>query len=289
MDWEESTLKIILIGSRGNLGEQLLKSLLQNGNQVVPTSQSKELDEGFIPISPWRPFQRQHLDEIDFIINAANFYRPSPNALELKDMEDSILGISETISTSLPLTKAKIITFSTYFQYAPEKMKPWSEYSSLKSRAVHALESACVKHGNSLTNMVLRDNFGGSRRDKFLDLAISANKTQHILPASPGESILNLVHVEDITDAITRYISSEIPENQFQSGTFEISSKKSYTLKGLIDYIDSLSNKHTNMEWGSLPYREREVFEEWKCADSFPYFRETRILGDYIKNRLEEE
>ncbi len=264
-------------------------SLLQNGHQVLPTSESKELNERFIPIDPWRPFQRQHLAEIDFIINAANFYRPLPNALELKNMEDSILGVSETISTSLPLTKAKIINFSTYFQYAPEKMKPWSEYSTLKSQAVHALESACVENGNDLTNIVLRDNFGGTRRDKFLDLAISANKSQNILPASPGESILNLVHVKDIAEAITRYISSEIPKNQFQGGTFEISSKKSYTLKGLIDYIDSLSNKRTSIKWGSLPYREREVFEEWKCADSFPYFRETRILGDYIKNCLEEE
>ncbi len=288
MDWNRSALKILLIGSRGNLGEQIMNSLLLAGHQVLRTSQSKEIEEGFIPISPWKPFQGQHLSDVDFIINAANSYWPNPNKMQIREMENSILGISETIQASIPLTNAKIIIFSTYFQYAPVELMPWSEYSSLKNRALQEIENVCGLHGNHLMNIVLRDNYGGSRKDKFLDVAISANKSQTILQASPGDSILNLVHVKDIAEAIVRYLSSQIQQNESLRNTYEISSETSYTLRELISFIDSHSNLPTIVNWGSHPYREKEVFKEWGCAELFPYFKETRELSDYVNSSLHQ-
>lgn len=266
-----------------------MQSLLQAGHQVLPTSQSKEIAEGFIPISPWKPLHGQHLSNVDFIINAANSYWPKPNEAQIQKMEDSILGISETIKASIPFTKANIITFSTYFQYAPLELMPWSEYSSLKSLAVQGIESVCGQHGNRLMNIVLRDNFGGSRRDKFLDMAISANKFQTALPASPGESMLNLVHVKDISEAVLRYLTAQSQQTEVLKNTYEISSGNSFTLRELISFIDSHSNVPTRVNWGSHPYREKEVFKEWACADLFPYFKETRKLGDYIKTNLTQD
>jgi nucleoside-diphosphate-sugar epimerase len=265
-----------------------MNSLLLAGHQVLRTSQSKEIEEGFIPISPWKPFQGQHLSDVDFIINAANSYWPNPNKAQIQEMEDSILGISETIKASIPFTNAKIITFSTYFQYAPVELMPWSEYSSLKNHALQEIENVCGQHGNHLMNIVLRDNYGGSRKDKFLDMAISANKSQTILQASPGDSILNLVHVKDIAEAIVRYLSSQSQHKEFLKNTYEISSENSYTLRELISFIDTHTKVPTIVNWGSHPYREKEVFKEWGCAELFPYFKETRELGDYVNSSLHQ-
>jgi nucleoside-diphosphate-sugar epimerase len=86
---------------------------------------------------------------------------------------------------------------------------------------------------------------------------------------SPGEQVLDLVHVDDVVRAFVKAY-----EYLVKHGTkyeeFGVGSRKPIQLKDLIDKFELVTGKNLNIIWGGRSYRKREVMKLWDAYESLP-------------------
>lgn len=276
---------ILIIGSSGNLGSELTPLLTQNYNVYTPNRNQfnswlrieKNSDSGVLPsgLSP------------DLILNLATYYSPKPSDLELLKMNNSIVGVAEKLSELNQVWNAPIVGISSYFQFAPKMFQPWSEYSEMKKKASDILRQSCATVQKDFTELVLHDNFGGGRKTKFLDILVDSYRSGNKLQATPGFSILNLVSILNLSQGISNVIESMLMNPTSGSTIYGIHSRRSWTLRALDQHISQITGLKSNVQWGALPYREKEVFEEWE-KQNLPasWIEDDHAIESYVKKNL---
>jgi hypothetical protein len=271
---------ILLIGKTGNLGFEINKYFEEKNYKVFsavrnPTSQYEFL------IKPNEPINLPKNTKIDLIINAANRYYVDPNPEEVLQMHDSIIGIAQSIYLSN--LSCPIIYFSSYLQYLPDEVQPWSDYTIIKSNATEIFNSYGKDRRTVTLELVLYDNYGGRRKDKFFDLAIDSAMKQTNLQATRGETVVNLTHVFDIVKSLESSIASDLFNSiNNENYSYSIYSADLHSLKNLVDLIEEVLKVRVPVKWGAIPYRGKEVFEFYKSKPLLPRFLQENILKKYI-------
>jgi nucleoside-diphosphate-sugar epimerase len=273
-------INILLIGASGNLGSQIEKFFKSLGFKVfrgVKTPNSMQ----DILVNEFQEILIPNGLRIDLVVNASNryFVNASPHEIEL--MHDSIIGISSSIAKTK--LDCPIVFFSTYLQYIKNAQESWSSYTDLKMKSTEIMRIFSEETSTTVLELVLYDNYGGHRKNKFFDLALNSVFNGLELLATPGESVLNLTYISDIVNSLGSIFGSDSPLLQ-EGGlkTFSIYSKDTYTLRNLVNTIEEISGKTASIKWGALPYRAREVFEFVPTSPLFPDFVQTKSVVEYI-------
>ena len=274
---------IALIGATGNLGKVVHSKLEVNGYRVLSIGRPNKVNvEGSI-----NPFEGIEIDggvNPDLIINLSNFYTPHPSGPDFGAMKNSIVGVAQAIVNFNSGLARPIISASTYFQYAPKPLSPWSEYSKLKSEAQSIFISNSKSNENSFTDFVLFDTYGGDRKDKFLDIALNSLNSSEPISATLGDQLINLSHVNDLASAVVTEAELLLQAKNSGSRIYQLKSENTYTLQKLAELISDVTEKVPNIAWGALPYREKEVFEIWDTRlEMPPYWNPHESLEEYIK------
>jgi nucleoside-diphosphate-sugar epimerase len=262
--------RVLVIGASGNLGKPLVRKCQFTFANVISAT-SKDI----------KTILRENKD-IDLIINVANRYYPEPTSIQLREMEESIIGLAELIASSTELNRAPIIHFSTYFQYPPEELKLWSEYSGFKNAATSIYKNISSTFGIPTTEIVLYDNFGGRRKNKIFDLMLSAAIGQETIDATPGDSQLNLTHIDDIVDGVVSSAQELFQTESELSRKYQLKNSNSYSLREIDTLISITLEIQTKVNWGALKYRKKEVFEIWDCAEIPTFWSTKKSLEQYI-------
>jgi len=262
--------KILIIGGNGNLGEAIVDDFSKNFSKVVVTGSTNT-----------KKFLESN-EKFQLVINAANTYFPEPNQGQVNEMEKSIVGLAESIKNYIIIHNTPVIYFSTYLQYAPNNLQPWSEYSEFKSIAANFLKDVSVSGSIPTTEIILYDNFGGKRKNKIFDLMLQAAIKGENLAANPGYSVVNLTHVKDIVRGIRESAIEILSPNSKIVKSYQFKSAKSYTLRELELMISKTLNVNKFVNWGAVKYRSKEVFELRDCAESPRFWSETESLDNYV-------
>lgn len=272
--------KILLIGKTGNLGFEINRYFEEKNYEVYAAVRNPIGPYEFL-IKPNEPISLPKDLKIDLIINAANRYYVNPKPEEVLEMNESIIGIAKSICMSD--LSCPLIYFSSYLQYLPDEMQPWSEYTIIKSEATKIFNSYGMDTRNMTLEVVLYDNYGGRRKDKFIDLAIDSALKKIDLQATKGETVVNLTHVFDIVKALEATFTSDLFNSINNTNhSYSIYSAELYSLKKLVDLIEEVLEVKVPVEWGTIPYRKREVFEFYEAKSLLPKFLQENFLRDYI-------
>lgn len=271
-------MTILVLGSRGNLGAEFVR-IASTEFEIIRGSNLPKT-EVECQVIPSVGITIPNNSSVDLIINFANAYYPVPNYEQKKEMFDSIVGVAEAIRNFNADKGIPVITFASYFQFAPANLQPWSSYSLLKDEASSVYSSMNSKW----SEIVLRDNYGGARRNKFFDRVLEASYLGIQLDATEGKSLINLIHIQDICN----YVISLV--RQIKSGTHEevdrveLRAEVSLSLQELVALIDIIRGTTTKVNWGALSYRTHEVFQDWNSAPVPKLWKPTNSIEDYIRN-----
>jgi hypothetical protein len=266
---------ILVIGSGGNLGNYFCENSIHK-NLLMKIQRDEFLSKDFT-IAPGKAIRLSKNISPDLIINFANAYFAAASPSQVEIMRSAIVGVAESISLTSSNYSIPVISFSSHFQYPPMKLRPWSAYAQLKDQGVVTLKTKA----SSFVEITLRDNYGGRRKDKFFDLALISNHLGTSMDANQGESLLNLTNIGDLCRGIDSVISNLHSLGKYEH--FEMKNHKSFSLKEVISIIDLETGRKTKVNWGVLPYREKEVFEDWKCADAFQNWQPDLDINSYIR------
>lgn len=179
----------------------------------------------------------------------------------------------------------KLINTGTSWQhYNNEDYNPVCLYAATK-QAFEALIEYYVKAENfKVITLKLFDTYGETdTRPKLINLLHKFADEKTELKMSPGEQMLNLVHINDVCKAFLIAYKSVV--NQMHSNHFRyaIANQKDYKLKEVIEIFESITNKSINVVWGGRPYRNREVMELWNKGETLPGWEAVISLKEGLK------
>lgn len=156
-----------------------------------------------------------------------------------------------------------IVNTGTYWQhYEGKEYSPVSLYAATKQAFQDILQFYCEVRGLRAVTLELPDTYGpGDKRPKLLSLLGRAARSGETLQMSPGEQLVDLLHVDDVVHgyevAADGLLSGQLPS----SSQYRLSSGSLVRLKDVVELYRQTTGRIVNVAWGGRPYRTREVLE----------------------------
>ena len=164
-----------------------------------------------------------------------------------------------------------INTGTSWQHYENEDYNPVNLYAATKQAFEDILKYYVEAHGLKAITLKLFDTYGpDDHRPKLINLLKRAAETGESLEMSPGEQLIDLVHVDDVVEAfcVAQDVVSEKNGKMFND--YGVSSGYSMSLKKIVSGLESVIGKEINVYWGGRPYRKREVMLTWNRFNILP-------------------
>ncbi len=101
----------------------------------------------------------------------------------------------------------------------------------------------------------------GDTRRRLLCLLLDSLKTGEPLHMSPGDQVVDLVHVDDICAAFVR--AAELVPGQPGASVYAVSGGQRRTLQQVVATLEEAAGRRLPVRFGARPHREREVMLPW--------------------------
>lgn len=293
--------RIYLIGGSGFIGKNLVEHLAQDYKLTVV---DKFIDEDFFSNLPQVKTLKMDLveDKIpaeyptpDFIINLASIVTAERDFSLFDGLISSNLKVLLNLYERFKGDEAlkMFIQFGSSEEYGNEgspfvetmRECPNSPYALVKQLTVN---TALMLHANyGFPAMVVRPGnlFGKyQNKSKFVPYVISQLKENQPLNVTPCEQKRDFIYASDFAWCIGQLIQN------YQKAVGQIvnvASGESISLKNIIEICRNHISSSSEVNYGTLPYRENEVMD-LKCSE----VKLSAIIGQEIKfninNRLKE-
>ena len=291
-------MKIFLTGATGYIGSQLAKRLLLEGHKLAivirPKSNLKVLHKLIPQIevhiydgSYASLFTALNTSKPDLVFHIASLFIAQHKQDDIPSLIESNINFPVQLLEAMnQLGIKKFINTGTSWQhFNNEDYNPVNLYAATKQAFESLLTFYVESQGLKVITLKLFDTYGpGDFRPKLFSLLRKAASTGETLRMSPGQQLLDLVYIDDVLEAYKLAIE-QLSVIQ-KSESYAISSLTTISLRDLVKIYSETVDRKVNIEWGGLPYREREVFLPWKNFNLMSGWRANIILEDGI-NRME--
>jgi len=290
-----SAARVALVtGATGFIGGHLVRSLLADGWEthtiVRPSSNATSLRDvlgssnvhehdgstsGLINIvGSVRPLAVFHLASAVITDYAAADVEPL--------IRSNILFGTQLLEAMAVAGVSVIVNTGTISQhYECRSYSPVYLYSATKQAFQDVLQFYCEARGLHAVTLELPDTYGpGDRRSKLLTLLANAARTGETLALTPGEQLLDLLHVDDVVHgyevAADGLLTGELPS----PSRYRLSSGSLVRLKNVVELYHEATGQTVSVVWGGRPYRVREVMEPRSPVPVLPEWKPCISLKD---------
>lgn len=236
--------KILLTGSTGFVGKNLLPKLINLGYDVIQLS-SKDGD--IAKEETWI-----NLPQTEIVIHLASKTSVPESWTKSYDYINCNLMGTVNALNYCKQHNSKLIFISSYLYGNPDQL-PINENALLKPTNPYALskllsEQACEYYSKSenIETVILRpfNIFGPGQSDNYLiQFIISQLETSNIIKVKDLIPKRDYIYIDDFTDAIVKSLTLNSNFN-----IFNIGSGQSYSVKEVIDIIQKLLNTDASVE-----------------------------------------
>ena len=277
--------RILIVGSNGFIGRHLLTKLGADVGEVeiglLLNDKKEKINDG--------KYLRYYFDggyesiknaidqfEPHVIINLATKYIRCVDHHNFDDIVVSNLKLPFYIASICKNKPVKVLIFGTIWQ----DQKISSVYVATKEMQQKIMETLIDKDSKvTITQLILGDTYGfADYRNKLVEQLIVASIEGKEIALTSGHQPLNLLHVDEIVDAIL--ISLEIKNCKFN--TFSVLADNEFILKDLIKMLNSKTDNKLKVNFGDVPYRDGEVMHLESDHKRLPNWRPRYNVVDKI-------
>ena len=119
-------------------------------------------------------------------------------------------------------------------------------------------------------------------RPKLVNLLLHAAASGEALNLSPGEQYIDLVHVDDASNACL--VAASMGEGGGPPHSFAVNSSVPIRVKELVERVSDIVGKKVPVVWGERGYRWREMMEPWDVAETLPGWSPSVSLDDGLRS-----
>lgn len=269
-------MKILITGATGFVGRNLVKELVKEHEVYVLTRKSSD-------ISALPPVHHVvFTDNIDLlaeyfkaegiegVIHLATKYVAAHKSEQIKDivlsniyfgtavLEASVRGgVKWFINTGTIWQNFQVPDYSD--EYCPVNLYAASKQAFM-TMARYYLETTGIR----FSTLKLCDTYGeNDTRRKIMDLFREYAQSGDRLEMSPGDQLIDIVHVSKVIEAFKRLIKILADHAKEYRSEYVVTSGKQISLRELAKKYETEHNVKLNIVWGGRPYRDREVMKPY--------------------------
>ena len=176
-------------------------------------------------------------------------------------------------------------TGTSWQHYNNEDYNPVCLYAATKQAFEAILEYYVQACGFKVITLKLFDTYGpDDHRLKLFHLLSKVATSGEKLDMSSGEQLIDLVHIDDVTEAYLNAAQRLIDCRAQQHERYAVSSGKPIPLRDLVVLYSEVIGSAINVNWGVRSYRFREVMEPWTGGSSLEGWQPKYTLADGMKN-----
>lgn len=280
-------LKALITGATGYVGSKLSQQLLANGWQVdvlVRTS-GRTLPESLAHLVGQHIYDgsaQSALDAVaaakpDVVFHLASMVIAEHQSDQITDLINSNLLFGTHLAEACIRNGVlRFINTGTYWQhYRSDEYDPVCLYAATKQAFEDILDFYADAFELRVITLKLFDTYGpDDPRPKLINLLVKALDSGEELGMSPGDQVLDLVHIDDVTNAYL--LSAEQLLNDVSSVPhvrYAVSSGTPISVRQLVAILEKVSGKSVQAIFGARSYRSREVMFPWKGGSLLPGWR----------------
>ena len=271
-------MNILVTGSTGFIGKHLCEELKKMHSVfflVRPHSSQDKFganNEFFVfgdnNILELRKYIQDN--NIEGIIHLASLYIQRHNAEDIPNLVQSNLYLGTAVLEAAVNTSVKwFINTGTIWQNynspdGEDKYCPVNLYAATKQAFMDIAKFYSETSNIRICTLKLCDTYGpDDTRRKIYSLLEEYAKSGEVLRMSPGEQKLDILHVSDVVSGFIKLMNLLNSKVDLLS-EYVLTSGKQLSLQELVSKYESTHVVKLNIEWGALPYREREVMVPYK-------------------------
>jgi nucleoside-diphosphate-sugar epimerase len=174
-----------------------------------------------------------------------------------------LLGTQLLEAMSAAGVRRFVNTGTSWQFFEGESYRPVNLYAATKQAFEDILAYYTDAAGIRAITLLLFDSYGpGDTRKKLLRLLMDCLETGDPLLMSPGEQVIDLVHVDDLCEAFAH--AADLLDGAGPGmRSYALSGGERLPLKDLVGVLGEVAGRPLNVEFGARPYRPREVMQPW--------------------------
>lgn len=287
--------RILITGSTGFIGKHLIETLSKDGQAIAVLSRKTGVHAQGIAefktdgsyasiekaIQAFKPTK---------VIHLATLYLAQHRPEDLDALTEGNFSFGLKLLEAMSRNGVTdLINTGTMFQhFENEPYSPINLYAAMKQSFEDLVRHYVGSCGMKAIHLKISDSYGSNdTRVKVYGFLKRATETGERVEFSPGEQLVDPVHVDDVVRAY------QIAIAQFKTLTakeaeasFRISSGAPVSLKTLASLFETASGKKLNIAWGAKPYRDREVRKPYARFEWLPGWKPEISLKQGIERLL---
>lgn len=276
-------MKILVTGATGFIGQHLIERLLSRGDMVTvlvrASSHTDSLQKAVTVLNlPENQIELEAVfkrEKFDGVIHLASLYLMQHKTEDIDILVDSNIKLGTKVLDAVTKAGVKffINTGSFAQHYESKEYSPTNLYAATKQ----AFQDIATYYAETTKTIILTlelfNTFGpGDTRPKIFTLWQQAIKDGKTLDMSPGEQIIDISYIDNVIDgyikAIEHATSNRAPSMSGHSYT--LMSPERMTLKELAKVFAREMGSELKLNFGVLPYRERETMVPMDKGETLP-------------------
>lgn len=281
------SMKALVTGATGYIGAKLCQRLLAEGWQVdvLVRDSGRPLAEtlaGKVVPRSYDGSTQSVLDGVteakpDVVFHLASLFIAEHRSEQVTDLINSnVLFATQLVEACARSGVKRFINTGTSWQhYRSNAYDPVCLYAATKQAFEDILDFYADAFGMRIITLKLFDTYGpDDPRPKLVNLLVKAMGTGEALGMSPGEQLLDLVHIDDVTRAFAGCAQHLLDGRSSEPHErYAVSSGKPISVRELVALLEQVSGKTLNVTFGARPYRTREVMSPWQGGQQPPEWR----------------
>jgi nucleoside-diphosphate-sugar epimerase len=225
-------------------------------------------------------------NQIEGIIHLASLYLTVHAPEQIKELVSSnvYFGTAVLEASSLAGSVKWFLNTGSIWQNYNTKGKeynPVNLYAATKQAFIDMAKYYTDVFDIRFCTLKLCDTYGpNDPRRKIFKLFKDYSENGEVLKMSPGEQLIDILFITDIVAGFTQLVNL-LSSNIDLKDEYVLSSGRQIPLKELARLFTEVSGRTLNIEWGGLPYRQREVMIPWK-GETVPGWEPKVLVEDGI-------
>ena len=280
-------MKALVTGATGYIGSRLCQHLLAEGWEVdaLVRPSGRPLPEslaGKVSLRTHDGSTQSLLDSVtqanpDVVFHLASLFIAEHRSEQVTDLINSnvLFGTQLIEACARAGVKRFINTGTSWQHYRSDAYDPVCLYAATKQAFEDILDFYVDAFGIDVITLKLFDTYGpDDPRPKLVNLLLKALRTGEAIGMSPGEQLLDLVHIDDVTRAFAvsaqHLLDGRSPPSHKH---YAVSTGKPISVRQLVALLEQVGGKALKVTFGARPYREREVMRPWRAGQQLPHWR----------------